>query len=111
MDQDLSLFKVHGTLIRSMGSTQIKVSPGICFGKNFMQQAQRDKKSFKVKKVTKGYLRIKVILTVRESDERWWKSWHGFMKQEIERFGFGDFNLGAIFNEGMDSNRSPGEIQ
>jgi len=41
----------------------------------------------------------KVILTVRESDERWWKSWCGFMKQEIERFGFGDFNMGAILNE------------
>ena len=24
----------------------------------------------------------KVILTVRESDERWWKSWCGFMLQE-----------------------------
>ena len=23
------------------------------------------------------------------------------MKQEIERFGFGDFNMGAILNEGM----------
>ena len=41
---------------------------------------------------------------MRESDERWWKSWHGFLKQEIERFGFGDLNLGAIFNEGTDSN-------
>ena len=27
------------------------------------------------------------------------------MKQEIERFGFGDFNLGGILNEGMDSIR------
>ena len=26
------------------------------------------------------------------------------MKQEIERFGFGGFNLGAIFNEGTDLN-------
>ena len=43
-DQDLSLFEVHGTLIRSMGSTQIKVFPEICFGKNFMQQVQRVKK-------------------------------------------------------------------
>ena len=29
------------------------------------------------------------------------------MKQEIERFGFGDLNLGAIFNEGTDSNLGP----
>ena len=26
------------------------------------------------------------------------------MKQEIERFGFGGLNLGAIFNEGTDFN-------
>ena len=45
----------------------------------------------------------KVILTVRDSDEQWWKSWCGFMKQEIERFGFGDFNFGAILNEGMNA--------
>ena len=43
-DQDLSLFEVRETLIRSMGSTQIKVFPEICFGKNFMQQVQRVKK-------------------------------------------------------------------
>ena len=24
----------------------------------------------------------KVILTIRESDEKWWKSWCGFMLQE-----------------------------
>ena len=41
---DLSLFKVHGTLIRSMGSTQIKVFPEICFGKNFMLLVQRVKR-------------------------------------------------------------------
>ena len=35
---------VRGTLVRSMGSTQIKVFPGICFGKNFMLQVQRVKK-------------------------------------------------------------------
>ena len=34
----------HGTLVRSMDSTQIKVSLEICFGKNFMQQVQRVKK-------------------------------------------------------------------
>ena len=82
----------------------IKIFPEICFGKNFMQQVQRVKRSVpRSSKVTQGHEIIQVILTVRESDERWWKSWCGFMKQEIERFGFGDFNMGAIFNEGMDS--------
>ena len=47
-DQDLSLFEVRETLIRSMGSTQIKVFPEICFGKNFMKQVQRVKKLFEV---------------------------------------------------------------
>ena len=45
-------------------------------------------------------------MIVRESDERWWRSWQGFMKQEIERFEFGGLNLGAIFNEGTDVNLS-----
>ena len=43
-------------------------------------------------------------MTVRGSDERWWRNWQGFMKQEIERFEFGGLNLGAIFNEGTDVN-------
>ena len=33
----------------------------------------------------------KVILTVRDSDAAWWKSWCGFMVQEIERGCVGDF--------------------
>ena len=33
----------------------------------------------------------KVILTVRDSDEAFWKSWSGFMMQEIERGSIGDF--------------------
>ena len=33
----------------------------------------------------------KVILTVRDSDTAWWKSWCGFMMQEIERGRVGDF--------------------
>ena len=69
-----------------------------------MRQVQRVKRLARwSSKVTQGHEIIQVILTVRESDERWWKSWCGFMKQEIERFGFGDFNFGAILNEGMDS--------
>ena len=82
----------------------IKIFLEICFGKNFMRQVPRVKRLVRrSSKVTQGHEIIQVILTVRESDERWWKSWCGFMKQEIERFGFGDFNMGAILNEGMDS--------
>ena len=69
-----------------------------------MRQVQRVKRLVRrSSKVPQGHEIIQVILTVRESDERWWKSWCGFMKQEIERFGFGDFNMGGILNEGMDS--------
>ena len=39
----------------------------------------------------------KVILTVRDSDDIWWKSWSGFMKQEISRDSIGDFNKGRLF--------------
>ena len=28
----------------------------------------------------------KVILTIRESDEKWWKSWCGFMQQGRLKF-------------------------
>ena len=66
-----------------------------------MQQVQRARRyNLRSSKIIAGQHRVKVILTVRESDERWWKSWCGFMKQEIERFAFGNLNLGAIFNEG-----------
>ena len=85
---------------------QIKIFLEICFGKNFILQVQRVKrfksKSSRSPKVIQGQRKIKVILTVRESDERWWKSWCGFMNQEIDRFAFGDLQLGAIFNEGPD---------
>ena len=50
----------------------------------------------------KTHERIKVILTVRESDEKWWKSWCGFLKQESERFGFGGLNGGVFLNEGSN---------
>lgn len=33
----------------------------------------------------------KVILTVRDSDAAWWKSWCGFMLQECSRGAIGDF--------------------
>ena len=40
----------------------------------------------------------KVILTVRESDERWWKSWCDFMVQEMERFSIGNFCFMPVLN-------------
>ena len=40
----------------------------------------------------------KVILTVRDSDEQWWKSWCGFMTQEYTRFTIGDFCVGGLLN-------------
>ena len=33
----------------------------------------------------------KVILTVRDSDATWWRSWCGFIKQEAERNAFAGF--------------------
>ena len=40
----------------------------------------------------------KVILTIRESDEKWWKSWCGFMIQESERGSFCGFGVAFLFN-------------
>ena len=39
-----------------------------------------------------------VILTVRDNDEQWWKSWCGFMTQEYTRFTIGDFCVGGLLN-------------
>lgn len=40
----------------------------------------------------------KVILTIRESDERWWKSWCGFLKQEMIRWSKGNFSFMPLLN-------------
>ena len=40
----------------------------------------------------------KVILTVRDSDEQWWKSWCGFMTQEFSRHSIGDFCVAGLLN-------------
>merc|ERR1712235_179095 len=44
----------------------------------------------------------KVILTVRDSDEKWWKSWCGFFTQESKRHAIGDINLGIILNKASE---------
>ena len=44
----------------------------------------------------------KVILTVRDSDEKWWKSWCGFFTQESKRHAIGDINLGVILNKASE---------
>ena len=38
----------------------------------------------------------KVILTVRDSDAAWWKSWCGFLTQEAERGAIGDLSLMGV---------------
>ena len=38
----------------------------------------------------------KVILTIRDSDEVWWKSWCRFNEQEIRRDAIGSFNIRLI---------------
>jgi len=40
----------------------------------------------------------KVILTVRESEEKWWASWSGFMRQEAERGSIMGLSLQAIMD-------------
>jgi len=40
----------------------------------------------------------KVILTVRDNDEVWWRSWCGFMTQECKRDSIGDFCTQALWN-------------
>merc|ERR1711990_1089318 len=40
----------------------------------------------------------KVILTIRESDEKWWNSWCGFLKQETIRWSKGNFNFMPLLN-------------
>ena len=40
----------------------------------------------------------KVILTVRDNDEVWWRSWCRFMTQECKRDAIGDLCTQAIFN-------------
>ena len=86
---------------RNMDSMSIRIFREMCFGKNFMRPVQRVKR-FLSEYFTRSHERIKVILTVRESDEKWWKSWCGFLKQESERFGFGGLNGGVFLNEGSD---------
>ena len=45
----------------------------------------------------------KVILTVRDSDEKWWKSWCGFNEQEIRRNAMGAFNfIGIVMNKAAE---------
>ena len=44
----------------------------------------------------------KVILTIRDSDEKWWKSWCGFFTQESKRHAIGDINLGIILNKASE---------
>merc|ERR1712235_5218 len=44
----------------------------------------------------------KVILTVRDSDEKWWKSWCGFFTQESKRHAIGDINLGIILTKASE---------
>ena len=47
--------------------------------------------------------RQKVILTVRDSDEKWWKSWCGFNEQEIRRNAMGAFNfIGIVMNKAAE---------
>jgi len=38
----------------------------------------------------------KVILTIRDSDEKWWESWCRFNEQEIRRDAIGSFNTRMI---------------
>ena len=46
----------------------------------------------------------KVILTVRDSDEKWWKSWCGFNEQEIRRNAMGAFNfIGIVMNKAAEA--------
>lgn len=40
----------------------------------------------------------KVILTVRDNVDQWWRSWCGFMAQECKRDSIGDFCTQSIFN-------------
>jgi len=44
----------------------------------------------------------KVILTIRDSDDVWWRSWCGFMEQEIRRGSVGDFNFQTIMQYMME---------
>ena len=37
-----------------------------------------------------------MILTVRDSDEQWWKSWCGFVTQEFTRYAIGDLNVAGL---------------
>ena len=39
-----------------------------------------------------------MILTVRDSDEQWWKSWCGFVSQEFTRHAIGDLNVAGSLN-------------
>ena len=41
----------------------------------------------------------KVILTVRDSDAAWWKSWCGFMLHECQRVAVGDLNGYALMTK------------
>ena len=53
---------------------------------------------FQILKHKKTQKDTKVILTVRDNDEQWWKSWCGFMTQEYTRFTIGDFCVGGLLN-------------
>ena len=44
----------------------------------------------------------KVILTIRDSDDKWWKSWCGFFTQESKEHAIGDINLGIILNKASE---------
>ena len=101
---------------------RIKITLVIFCGKNFILQAPKDgvsriytisgvhqthKSGFtglgptpalKLNKSKKTQKDTKVILTVRDNDEQWWKSWCGFMTQEYTRFTIGDFCVGGLLN-------------
>ena len=87
-------------LMKKMDSRSIKICLGICYGKSYTLPRRKEQRLIDAEYFRNPILGSKcwtnwfqVILTVRESDEIWWKSWSQFMVQACGLYMTFDFSL------------------